>query len=234
MGATASSPLNIIMKLFYGTGNPSKLRNLRALLEGIPIELVSPLELGIELPSVLEDGTTPWENARKKALAYYRATGMPSIGLDSGLYLEGLPTCRQPGTHVRRVGEGILDDEAFIRYYASLAAELGGCAKARFINGLCVVMDEEHIKCAGGPHISTEWFWIVCRPCGKRIHGFPMDSIAVSPQTGRYWVQEDIRDEQNAKGTALAEGIRQFFVEWMQGNYQSTVVEETQDEEKVP
>ena len=35
------------MKLFYGTGNQSKLRNMRAILAGMPIELVTPADLGL-------------------------------------------------------------------------------------------------------------------------------------------------------------------------------------------
>ena len=32
------------MKLFYGTGNQSKLRNMRAILAGMPIELITPAD----------------------------------------------------------------------------------------------------------------------------------------------------------------------------------------------
>lgn len=51
------------MKLFYGTGNQSKLRNMRAILAGMPIELITPADLGIRLPAVEETGATPLENA---------------------------------------------------------------------------------------------------------------------------------------------------------------------------
>ena len=57
------------MKLFYGTGNQSKLRNMRAILAGMPIELVTPADLGIRLPAVEETGATPLENAALKAEA---------------------------------------------------------------------------------------------------------------------------------------------------------------------
>lgn len=58
------------MKLFYGTGNQSKLRNMRAILAGMPIELVTPADLGIQLPAVEETGATPLENAALKAEAF--------------------------------------------------------------------------------------------------------------------------------------------------------------------
>lgn len=214
------------MKLFYGTGNISKLRNMRALLEGFPIELISPLEHNIELPAVPENGNTPWKNAKDKALAYFRATGIPSMGLDSGLYVEGLLQDEQPGTQVRRVNGRTLSDEEFINYYVSIAKQHGGRVKARFVNGLCVVADENRIKCAGGPQISTDWFWIVEEPHAIRIDGFPMDSIAVDPCSMKYWVEADIEDEQTAKGVGLSNGIRQFFSELLDENYTSVILEE--------
>ena len=214
------------MKLFYGTGNVSKLRNMRALLEGLPVELISPLETGMTLPAIAEDGVTPWENAKKKALGYYRATGMPSLGLDSGLYLEGLPQDQQPGTHVRRVEDRTLSDGEFIQYYSALARQHGGRIRARFLNGICVVVNEKCIKCAGGLPVSTDWFWIVETPYPVRIDGFPMDSIAVNPQTNRYWAQDDLEEERNAKGMGLAQGIRHFFIELVEQNYRSMITEE--------
>lgn len=214
------------MKLFYGTGNASKLRNMRTLLEGLPIELISPLEVNAILPLIEEDGKTPWENAKKKAMAYHRATGLPSMGLDSGLYLEGISDELQPGTHVRRVGNCSMTDSEFILYYSSLARKYGGRIKARFLNGICVVINEECMKYAGGIPISTDWFWIVEKPHAIHIDGFPMDSIAVNPRTGRYWVEADMENERDAKGTDLAHGIRRFFTELVEQNYQSTIVED--------
>lgn len=218
------------MKLFYGTGNASKLRNMRALLEGLPVDLISPLETNIALPIVEEDGKTPWENARKKALAYYKSTGLPSMGLDSGLYIEGLSEELQPETHVRRVGNYNMSDDDFIIYYSSLAKKYGGRIKARFINGICVVVNEECIKCSGGSHVSTDWFWIVEEPHAIRIDGFPMDSIAVDPKSNRYWVEADMVNEHDAKGIGLAQGIQYFFSELAEGNYRSNIVEEIEYE----
>lgn len=206
------------MELFYGTGNESKLRNMRALLAGLPIELVTPADLGIRLPDVEETGQTPLENARLKAEAYYQATGLPSFALDSGLYLQDIEDSLQPGTHVRRVNGLTISDDRFIAYYAALAHSHGGKLKARFINGLWVTLDETKSKAAFGPQVSTSWFWIVEKPSELRLKGFPMDSIALDPGTGRYWVERDLTDEQNAKGATLAIGIRRFFQELLRGD----------------
>lgn len=172
------------MKLFYGTGNQSKLRNMRAILAGMPIELVTPADLGIQLPAVEESGATPLENAALKAEAYHEVSGLPSFSLDSGLYLEGVPAELQPGPYVRRVKGRELSDEEFIAYYQQLAHQYGGRLKARFINGLCVVLNDRQRKEAAGPQVSTDWFWIVETPHSTRLKGFPMDSIAVDPRPG--------------------------------------------------
>lgn len=211
------------MKLFYGTGNPSKLRNMRAILAGLPIELITAKELGIMLPSVAETGTTPLENARIKAQAYYRITGLPSFALDSGLYLEGVTASQQPGPYVHRVGKKELSDEEFIAHYRDLARQNGGKIKTRFLNGLCVVLDDAHRKEAFGTQVSTDWFWIVESPHEIRLAGFPMDSIAVDPETGKYWVENDLKDESSAKGASLAVGIRRFFSELLQNDLHSEI-----------
>ena len=50
-----------------------------------------------------------------------------------------------------------------------------------------------------------------------------MDSIAVDPQTGRYWVEGDLKDEQNAKGSTLATGVRRFFSQLLQNDLRSEI-----------
>ena len=61
------------MKLLYGTGNSSKLRAMREVLSQFDIEILGLKDMPEEPPHVEEDGTTPLENARKKALHYYKA-----------------------------------------------------------------------------------------------------------------------------------------------------------------
>lgn len=68
------------MKLLYGTGNPAKLDAMRRRLKKSEIELIGLRDLeaeGIAIPAVPEDGKTPLENARQKAMAYYKAFRMP-------------------------------------------------------------------------------------------------------------------------------------------------------------
>lgn len=78
------------MKILVASGNRKKLLELQELARGLPVEVVSPADLGRELPEVVEDGATFAENARKKALAFSAAFGLPAIADDSGLCVEAL------------------------------------------------------------------------------------------------------------------------------------------------
>jgi XTP/dITP diphosphohydrolase len=74
------------------TRNRGKLEELRALLEGLPIELRTLPEVGAgpdKLP-IVEDGATFEENAVKKARVVAEATMTLTIADDSGLEVEAL------------------------------------------------------------------------------------------------------------------------------------------------
>lgn len=78
------------MDLFFGTTNPGKLRELRRLVAGLPIRVVSPEDLGRPLPEVEEDGATFAANAEKKASEWARFAGMHALADDSGICLDAL------------------------------------------------------------------------------------------------------------------------------------------------
>lgn len=48
-----------------------------------------------------------------------------------------------------------------------------------------------------------------------------MDSLAQDLDSGCYWVEKDIVNEAAAKGDMLAQGIRGFFAQLLQGDYSS-------------
>jgi XTP/dITP diphosphohydrolase len=79
-----------MIELFFGTKNEGKLRELRRLVAGLPVRVVSPGELGRPLPDVEEDGDTFRANAEKKASAYARLAGTWALADDSGLAVDAL------------------------------------------------------------------------------------------------------------------------------------------------
>ncbi len=76
-------------RLLLGTQNPGKVTELRALLAGRR-DVVGLADLGRAIPEVVEDGTTYYENALKKAVAYQRLSGLVVVSDDSGLEIDCL------------------------------------------------------------------------------------------------------------------------------------------------
>ena len=196
------------MRLLYGTGNPAKLDVMRRRLEGMHLEILGLKDMDREAPPVPEEGRTPLENARQKALAYYRFYGMPVFSCDSGLYFDGVPQEVQPGVHVRTVGGRYLSDEEMVAYYGRLASTYGDLT-ARYHNAICLVLDEDHIIEAMDESLESLPFLLTAKPHSWiRKEGFPLDSMSVQIRTGKYYYDcgEDALDE-----IALEDGFLDFF-----------------------
>ncbi len=89
------------MKLLVGTGNPGKIREFRELMDGLPVELVTPADIGLDI-DVEETGGTLEENALIKAQAYANAGGILTLADDSGLFVDALDGA--PGVISARYG----------------------------------------------------------------------------------------------------------------------------------
>lgn len=132
------------MKILYGTPNKGKLQVMRTALEPLDIELIGLNDMEGELPQIEESGTTPLENAKIKASAYYDRFQMPVFSCDSGLYFDELEEQEQLGIYVRRVHGKELTDDEMIEYYAALARAHGGRITDQYRNAIFFVMDREH------------------------------------------------------------------------------------------
>lgn len=89
----------MISKLLAATGNPGKLKEIKAILQGINIDVISPNDICLNI-EVAETGITYAQNARLKAEAYLRAGGLPVLSDDSGLEVDALDG--KPGLHSAR------------------------------------------------------------------------------------------------------------------------------------
>ena len=78
------------MNLLFATRNPGKLRELRRLVTGLDVRVVSLDDLPAPIPEVEEDRSTFAGNAAKKASEYARAAGMHALADDSGLCIDAL------------------------------------------------------------------------------------------------------------------------------------------------
>lgn len=195
------------IKLLYGTGNLAKLNAMKKRLSGLGITLVGLKDLGCEIPEVVEDGKTPLENARKKAVAYFEAFRIPVFSCDSGLYIDGVPENEQPGVHVRRVNGKVLSDEQMIVHYSSLAKKYGN-PTARYRNAICFVEDEKHIYEAMEPSMGSSAFILTSKPYPVMKKGFPLDSLSVDIKTGKYYYELTGNELDRL---AVEDGFAEFF-----------------------
>ena len=130
------------------TRSAHKLCELRELLHADPAELVDLDAAGVPPDAdPVEDGTTFQANARIKARAYARQTGLLTLADDSGIEVDALDG--RPGVYTRRyAGPNATDAENNARLLAELGdlpAELRG---ARYV---CVLVLADGRPAARGP-----------------------------------------------------------------------------------
>lgn len=195
------------MKLLYGTGNPAKIAAMKRRLSELDIEIIGLKDLGKDIPKVVEDGNTPLENAKKKALKYYEAFKMPVFSCDSGLYIDEIPEELQPGIHVRTINGKYLTDQEMLEYYSGLARQYGDLT-ARYRNAICLVLDEEHVYPAMEESMASQPFIITSVSHSIHKEGFPLDSLSIDIKTGKYYydLEHDELDQ-----VAVEDGFLEFF-----------------------
>jgi XTP/dITP diphosphohydrolase len=86
-------------KILIASTNPGKLREFGDILDDLPVHLLLPCDLGLQL-EVEETGSTYAENAVLKARAYGEASGLLTLADDSGLEVDALGGA--PGLHSAR------------------------------------------------------------------------------------------------------------------------------------
>ncbi len=107
----------MIPRAVVASKNPDKIVEIAELLAGVVGELVT--DLGWD--DVVEDADTLAGNAMLKAEAVFAATGLPSIGDDTGLFVEALGG--RPGVHTARYAG---PDATYEDNVTKMLAELSG------------------------------------------------------------------------------------------------------------
>jgi XTP/dITP diphosphohydrolase len=78
-----------MIKLLLATNNQGKLVELRSLLDGLDLKLVTPADLGLNL-QIKETGESYRENAILKAAGFAKEANLWSLADDTGLEVEAL------------------------------------------------------------------------------------------------------------------------------------------------
>lgn len=193
-------------KLLLATTNPGKVREIRGILQGAPVAIVT-LDslLRVDEAEPDETGHTFAENARLKALYYNRATGLPSVADDSGLEIAALDGA--PGIHSAR-WEG--DDYAvkFRRIYELLRERGATGSSARFVCAVAMAVDGR-IECETEGTVEGE---IAADPRGS--HGFGYDPIFFYPPLGRTLgeLSDEVKATLSHRGAAFRM-LRQYLID---------------------
>lgn len=85
--------------LLAATSNPGKLKEIKAILKELNINIISPQDISLNI-DVEETGISYAQNAIIKAEAYHKASGLPVLADDSGLEVDVLNG--KPGIHSAR------------------------------------------------------------------------------------------------------------------------------------
>jgi len=139
-------------RLLLASANQGKLRELRTILDGLPVELVGLAEAGLgEPPEVEETGDTFLENALLKGRAYAAWSGLAAVADDSGLEVDALGGA--PGVRsARYAGQGAGDRANLDKLLAAMAGVPPERRTARF-RCAAVLVD----PAAGEWHAEAAW-----------------------------------------------------------------------------
>lgn len=134
------------MKIVMATKNAHKIVEMRALLEGLDIEVLSEADAGVDI-EVEETGETFEENSLLKAKSVMEATGLPAVADDSGLCVAALGG--GPGVYSARYGgEGLSDKDRYELVLENLKGQLDRSAK--FVSVLTACFPDGTVLTARG------------------------------------------------------------------------------------
>lgn len=163
-----------MVRLLVATLNRGKLAEFAELLRDLPIQVVGPRDLRLSL-QVKECGASYAENARLKAEAFVRASGLPVLSDDSGLEVDALNG--EPGVHsARYAGDRASDLDRYQLLLQKLAGVPWRRRTARFRCVLVLATPEGTVHaveavCEG---------LIALEPHGD--HGFGYDPVFYLPE----------------------------------------------------
>lgn len=129
-------------KILIATENPGKFREIIEILKNLPFEFVF---LGsLDIPKNLEEtGSTHEENAMLKAKHFHDLTGLPTIGEDSGIYVDALKN--ELGISTRRWGKGAkASDKEWLIHFMEIMKDKDN-RKASFVS-VAAFTDGKEIK----------------------------------------------------------------------------------------
>jgi XTP/dITP diphosphohydrolase len=189
--------------LVVATTNQGKLREIRELLAGLPVDVRTLTDFPpVAAPE--ETGATFAENARQKALYYAAATGQLTVAEDSGLEVDAMGGA--PGVQSARFGgEESTYPEKFALIYDALDRAGVATSPARFVCALALA-DSDRVLFESRGTVEGE---IVREPRGEG--GFGYDPIFFYPPFGCTLAEVGERKSSVSHRGAALRALRGWF-----------------------
>ncbi|MHB8069460.1 MAG: XTP/dITP diphosphatase [Desulfobaccales bacterium] len=196
--------------LVMATRNAGKVRELRVLLQGLGIELLSLADFP-DLPEVPEEGATFAANAATKAQEVARLTHLPALADDSGLEVEALGG--RPGVFSARYAQDRTqpkvpgDADNWRKLLEEMAGKPWEERQARFVCAIALALLDGRVFTARGECSG----YIALEPRGE--HGFGYDPVFWVPEYGRTMAElgPEVKNRLSHRARALA-ALRQILI----------------------
>lgn len=183
-------------KLIIASRNRGKINEIKAILSGLPFEIISMKDAGYDF-EIEENGNTFDENAMLKAKALFSHTGGMVLADDSGLEIDFLNGA--PGIYTARfAGEQTGQEEKNARIISLLSGISNPYRTARFVCSIAFVSSERSFTVNGAAEgvIAEE-------PGGSA--GFGYDPIFFMPGYGKTMAQlpDSVKNKVSHRSRAL-------------------------------
>lgn len=198
-----------LTKIVVASHNQGKVREIRDLMTPLGVETISAGELN--LPEPEETETTFAGNARLKALAAAKASGLPALSDDSGLAVDALGG--DPGIYAARwaaipkcEGGGRDFDMAMWRVHSEME-KAGGPKTARFICALCLAFPNGDSEVYEGT-VEGEIIW---PPRGDKGFGYDPVFQAIGDQLTFAEIEPADKHAKSHRADAFAKFLKARF-----------------------
>lgn len=185
-------------RLIVASGNVHKIDEIKKILKGLPLEILSKDEVGLKELDVIEDGKTLEENAIKKALEVSKRVDGIVIADDTGLFVDKLDG--RPGIYSSRyAGENATYEENNRKLLKELEGVKLEDRTAKFKTVIAIVMEDKSYKTVEGECLGK----IALAPKGNE--GFGYDPLFIVDGYNKTFAElgEDIKNKISHRANAL-------------------------------
>ncbi len=199
------------MKIVLASNNPGKLKELRAMLAPLGLELIAQGELGI--PEAAEPFHTFVENALAKARHAAQLSGLPALADDAGLCVDAFGGL--PGVDTAYYATQFGYEKGDANNVRALLEQMQGLSnrRAAMVSTLVAVrsaQDPEPLIAVG--RVTGE---IAREPLGS--NGFGFDPVMFLPAFGKTFAQlpVDVKNANSHRGRAVRAMVELLRERWL-------------------